>query len=116
ILDNCEHLIVAAPRWRMPTAQLSTVTNPGHKPRRTANLRGDNLACPIADGARHASPARRANSLRGGPAVCRAGCGCPARLPLDQSEPTAVAQICRQLDGIPLAIELAAPRIKALSV
>ena len=37
------------------------------------------------------------------------------RFVLDESNVAAVVEICRQLDGIPLAIELAAARVRAMA-
>ena len=42
----------------------------------------------------------------------RAEQGSKTRLPDHRAEPTAVAQVCYRLDGMPLAIELAAARIQ----
>jgi non-specific serine/threonine protein kinase len=39
-----------------------------------------------------------------------------ARIELDESNAKTIAEICRRLDGIPLAIELAASRLKVLGV
>ena len=59
---------------------------------------------------------RRSWRFRSHASVRRA---CAATLPsftLNDRNARAVAEICRQLDGIPLAIELAAARIAALGV
>ncbi|MBF8187425.1 ATPase [Nonomuraea sp. K274] len=47
--------------------------------------------------------------------AARAGAGAPDFV-LDEQNIGAVAELCRRLDGIPLAIELAAVRLRALSV
>ena len=118
ILDNCEHLIAAAsqlaeallrgcPDLRLLATSREALGIPGE-----TSWRVPSLSLPEAkDGAAVDELRRseaielfeaRAQSNRPGFAVT------PANAP-------AVAQICRRLDGIPLAIELAAARVNVLS-
>ena len=117
VLDNCEHLRAAAadlaqrllsvaPRLRI----LATSREPlgvagevdlGVQPLSTPSLHDDRTAIESSDAVRLFIA--RAENARPGIG------GDPATL-------EAAAAICRDLDGLPLAIELAAARVKALSV
>ena len=119
VLDNCEHVIApsaeladdAAPRRGRPD-------DPRHEPRGTgdspAKRRGEcrRSRCPTRS---TTSPRRRSPAVRGRPV-----CWSSARRPFDRrftitsDNAGTVAEVCRRLDGIPLAIELAAARLKVL--
>ncbi|WP_433247106.1 BTAD domain-containing putative transcriptional regulator [Streptosporangium sp. CA-135522] len=119
VLDNCEHVIEpvselarlllrAAPDLRV----LATSREP-------LGLAGE-LLWPVApleppDPAADADPAsvRRSGAAR--LFVARAAAAMPG-FTLDAGNARAVAVICRRLDGIPLALELAATRVRALGV
>ena len=126
LLDNAEHLVDAvagvaeellavAPRLRILTTSREALAVPGE-----AVLQLRSLSCPVAPGRRGDEPVD--------PTQIEAAAGTEAvRLFLDRAttvDPTfdlvgsnveSVSEICRRLDGIPLAIELAAARVSVMS-
>jgi predicted ATPase/class 3 adenylate cyclase len=126
LVDNAEHLVdgvaglagpllAAAPRLRILATSREALAVPGE-----AVLQLQSLSCPAFD--RHGSTedtTQAALDAAGATEavrlfVERAGAVDPTFV-LDAGNVGAVSEICRRLDGIPLAIELAAARISAMS-
>jgi non-specific serine/threonine protein kinase len=118
ILDNCEHLVSGVailvtrllqrcPRLRIVATSRELLRVPGES---VMNL--DPLATPPES-------CRDPEAISGFPAVelfvQRARAAAPLFV-FNQENALSVAAICRRLDGLPLAIELAAVRARALSV
>ena len=108
VLDNCEHLldasaaiIVARPRRDAPA---STVLTTSREPIGVAR-RGD-----VARAVAVHSTTRRLNLFADRARQARPDFAVTA------DNIAAVTEICRRLDGMPLAIELAAARVRALSL
>jgi predicted ATPase/DNA-binding winged helix-turn-helix (wHTH) protein len=119
LLDNCEHVIeeaAAVAHALLRTLPRLHVLATSREPLRIegeSSYRVPSLTMPGA----HASPAPPdvIASEAGQLFVERATAVQPAFALTDRNA-AAVAQVCRRLDGIPLAIELAAARLTALSV
>jgi len=118
ILDNCEHLIDAcaalaasllktAPRLRIIATSREALNVPGE-----AVWRVPPLALPPESEALAVNDLLAFDALR--LFVDRAAAVSPFHV--TQENVATVAEICRRLDGVPLAIELAAARVKILSV
>ncbi|MEU1040704.1 BTAD domain-containing putative transcriptional regulator [Streptomyces sp. NPDC005907] len=110
VLDNCEHVVDAAAELTellLRTAAGLRVLATGQQP---LGLAGEAMfsvePLPPADAVRMFME-RAAASAPGFPRDPDAP---------DEAERRAVAEICRRLDGIPLALELAATRVRALGV
>ena len=119
VLDNCEHLTVACatltqqvisstPDVRVLVASREGLGVLGE---RTVTVRS--LAFPPAGLRRDLAALEACEAVR--LFVERAQLSVP-RFALTSDNAEVVAEICRRLDGIPLAIELAAARVKVLSV
>jgi predicted ATPase len=118
ILDNCEHLVTAVgvvaqrlllgcPRVRLLATSRAVLDLPGELTWRVPSLR-----LPPPDPPADLETLAGVESVR--LFVERAGLADPAfRLTGDNAP--AVVGICRRLDGIPLALELAAARVRVLS-
>jgi non-specific serine/threonine protein kinase len=119
VLDNCEHvlgaasvlidaLLASAPEVRVLVTSREAF---GVEDERTYAVR--TLGVPDADAAADLVALERSDAVRLFADRARAAAGA---FSLDARTAPVVAEICRRLDGIPLAIELAAARTKLLSV
>jgi predicted ATPase/DNA-binding SARP family transcriptional activator len=119
IMDNCEHLIGqaakltarllhAAPELRILVTSREPLMLAGEVVWSVPPLE---LPSPAAD----TQPAALAQFSAVQLFVTRAGTSAPG-FRLDESNARAVAALCRRLDGIPLALELAATRVRTLGV
>ena len=117
VLDNCEHLIEAAaqlaatltaahPGLRVLATSREALRVPGERPLPTMPLE-----LPDEGSGCDAILAASAVQLF----IARARAADP-RFPLDDQSLSEMAKICRRLDGLPLAIELAAVRAAALGI
>jgi predicted ATPase/DNA-binding SARP family transcriptional activator len=112
VLDNCEHVLDGAAPLAEHLARVVGGSAVLATSRERLGADGEHVwpVEPLASGA--------AGSLDGAPAVTllvdRARAVRPGFAP-DGADAAAVAEICRRLDGLPLAIELAAARLGALS-
>jgi predicted ATPase/DNA-binding CsgD family transcriptional regulator len=119
ILDNCEHLVQASAELADRLLQTCPALEILATSRELLNVPGETLyripSLPLAD-AEHLSSLRtlaQTDAIR--LFVERAGSVRTDFSLSDQNAP-GIAQICARLDGMPLAIELAASRVEVLSV
>ncbi|MGK5558073.1 ATP-binding protein [Actinomadura kijaniata] len=117
VLDNCEHVIEPVAKF------VDTLLRSGPGPhvlatsREPLGIAGEHVwpVAPLEVPAAGAGPGR----LRESPAVrlfeARARAAAP-EFALDDGTAEAVATVCRRLDGVPLALELAAARVRAFGV
>ncbi|MFI5584505.1 BTAD domain-containing putative transcriptional regulator [Amycolatopsis sp. NPDC051758] len=117
VLDNCEHVVDAAARLadellhRAPRLRILATS------REPLAITGEAL-CPLGPlpvPAERAAPAEAAELDSTRLFLDRAAAVRPDFV-LDESTVDAVGEICRRLDGMPLALELAAARLRSMTV
>ena len=118
VLDNCEHLIDAAARFiedlLRATSGLQVVTTS----REPLGVEGEQVyqVAPLRSPPERAARAAEVLTYEAAQFFCTRVREADHTFVLDDARASAVSAICRCLDGLPLAIELAAPRAAALGV
>jgi predicted ATPase/DNA-binding XRE family transcriptional regulator len=126
VLDSCEHLLEPAALIAQRVAQTCPAVRVLMTSREALEIDGelvyhlDALALPPEGAARGETP-RSLDELRQSPAVQmfldRASDTDPQFFPTAAAQdPEAVAEICERLDGLPLTLELAAARVRDLTL
>lgn len=119
VLDNCEHLVeqvAGLVESLLPAAPGLRVLATSREPLRlVGEVVWDVPPLAVPDRAAGADPAVLARSSAVQLFAARAAAA-DRRFTLDPDTGPAVAELCRRLDGIPLALELAATRVPALGV
>src|SRR5207249_1046337 len=118
VLDNCEHLVAACARVAAGLLRACPGLTILATSREPLGIAGETTwQVPPLPVPQHAP--QNAGELLASPAVRlfaeRAAAARPGFAVTDDNAVT-VAEICRRLDGIPLALELAATRVRALGV
>jgi predicted ATPase/class 3 adenylate cyclase len=119
VLDNCEHVLQVAAQLAdaiirsCPDVRLLTTSRQGLGIGGEAVYRLPSLAIPDISADLQAPVALRYGAVALFVDRARAA---DTRFALNNDNAPIVADICRRLDGIPLAIELAASRVKVLSI
>ena len=119
ILDNCEHVVAEASRFAAtvlkdcPNVKVLATSREGLNVRGEQLYRMPSLALPPPRLELSAADALQYGAV--GLFVARASAA-DARFTFDDNKAAIVADICRRLDGIALAIELAAARVTILNV
>jgi predicted ATPase/DNA-binding CsgD family transcriptional regulator len=114
VLDNCEHLLAAAPTLAdllatMPGLRVLATSRERWRLRVERELAVPPLPMPSAD---DQADLRR---LAANPAVALVLDRAPAYLELDSRTAPALVDICVRLDGLPLALEFAAARLRVFT-
>lgn len=119
ILDNCEHLISACAHVAKALLQAGAHVRILATSREALRIAGETtlqiptLSVPEPDAPPALAELREVDAIR--LFVDRASAADPG-FHLDEHNAGAIIEICRRLDGIPLAIELAAARVRGLPV
>jgi predicted ATPase len=119
LLDNCEHLLSACAQLaetllqRCPNLRLLATSREGLRIAGETTYRVPPLSLPDLERLPRVAMLTQSEAVQ--LFVDRATASLPS-FTLTEQNGAAVAQVCRQLDGIPLAIELAAARVKALPI
>jgi predicted ATPase/transcriptional regulator with XRE-family HTH domain len=119
VLDNCEHLVAASAEFAEAVLRASPDLRILASSRENLGVSGErafyvpSLTAPEPAAGLTAETALKYEAVR--LFVERAAVAAPGFAATDKNA-AAIAQICKRLDGIPLAIELAAVRLRALPV
>ena len=118
VLDNCEHLLLACAQLaeRLLTACPNlTILATSREPLRVRgeiDWRVSSLSLPRPEGEGDTEELEQSEAVR---LFCERAAAVAANFVLDETNAHAVAEVCRRLDGIPLAVELAAARMRVLT-
>jgi non-specific serine/threonine protein kinase len=117
VLDNCEHLLdasaILADRLLKAAPELRILATSRHALRVAGEHLLEVASLPVPDLSRATSPSTRYAAVR--LFAERAATARPG-FKVDATSGKTIIRICDRLDGIPLAIELAAVRVRALSI
>ncbi|WP_166352216.1 BTAD domain-containing putative transcriptional regulator [Phytoactinopolyspora limicola] len=119
VLDNCEHLVDGVAEFAAAILRSTSGLGVLATSQETLGIPGEYVysvpPLDVPDPAVASDPAELRKSSAAELFLRRAAAATPG-FAIDADDAVAVANICRRLDGIPLALELAATRLRALGV